>query len=238
MLPSIEILYPALEGVLYLPLRYGMRWSFEGLTRIPEEGPVLVVSNHVSYLDPFTFGFATLLRKRRVRFLAKQELFDHPKVGWILRAARHIPVARNTESAAGSLEYAAEALRAGELVCVYPEGTISLDLDPMPGRTGAARLAQLTGIPVTPVGLWGSHRVLTKHRDPDWRVGIAQSVVVGSPITVTPDEDVREATDRIMTGVAAALARARVIYPQREPDAWWDRGPETAVMRSCREDAP
>ncbi|MFZ4585239.1 MAG: lysophospholipid acyltransferase family protein [Acidimicrobiia bacterium] len=237
MLPAIEIVYPALEALCYPPLRFGMQWSLEGLTRIPEHGPVLVASNHISYLDPFTFGVAALIRRRRVRFLAKQELFQRRELKWILRNTRQIPVARGTASASGSLVHAADALRAGELVCVYPEGTISTDLDPMAGRTGTARLAQLCGVPVVPVGLWGSHRMLTKRRKPHLELGIAQTVVAGPPVTIAPDDDMYDATDRIMRAVCAAVARARAIYPQREPGAWWDRDPQDAVLQPCRREA-
>ena len=126
-----------------------------------------------------------------------------------------------------------EALRAGECVCVFPEGTISTDLEPMPGKTGTARLAAMSGVRVTPVGLWGAHRILTKGRKPDWRTGVAETVVVGDPVHVAPDEDVYGATDRIMAAIAACVARARAVYPQRPEgdDDWWVRAPETAVLR-------
>mgnify|MGYP003341836751 CR=1 FL=1 len=87
-------------------------------------------------------------------------------------------------------------------------------------------------IPVTPVGMWGAHRIMFKGRKPDWRTGVAVSVVVGEPIAVAPDEDLRVATDRIMGGVCAAVARAREIYPQTptaDEDDWWVRAPGTAV---------
>ena len=90
--------------------------------------------------------------------------------------------------------------------------------------------------PVTPDGLWGTHRILFKGRKPNWRWGIAQTAVVGTPVRVGPDDNVREATDRIMGAIAGCVARAREIYPQRPKsgDEWWWRDPETAVLRSCR----
>lgn len=216
---------------MYLPLRSAFRWTFEGIRHVPVSGPVLLASNHVSYLDPFTIGYLCLLRQRRVRFLAKQELFEKPGLGWIFENARHIPVARGTYTAAGSLDAAAGALHAGELVCVFPEGTISPGLDPMPAKTGTARLAIETGVPVVPLGVWGSHRILTKHRKPKPAWGIAQTMVVGPPLQFTPDDDVYLATDAIMAAIVHCVARAREIYPQREPGAWWDRSPEAAVLR-------
>ena len=130
-----------------------------------------------------------------------------------------------------------DALRRGECVTVFPEGTISLDLDPMAGKSGTARLAQASGVPVTPVGLWGMQRVLFKGRKPRVahrrrRDGDASA----RRCAVAPDEDVHEATDRIMAAICEQVARAREIYPQSpEPgdDGWWVRPPETARLRSC-----
>ncbi|MBV8949331.1 MAG: 1-acyl-sn-glycerol-3-phosphate acyltransferase, partial [Actinobacteria bacterium] len=151
--------------------------------------------------------------------------------GPVLRATRQIPVQRNTGGAAASLDAAERALAQGECVVIFPEGTISPDLDPMPGRTGAARLAQATGVKVTPVGLWGAQRILFKGRKPSWTRGVAESVVVGKPVRVGPEDDAGAATERIMAGIAAAVARARDVYtqhPQAGDDGWWVRTPESA----------
>ncbi len=101
----------------------------------------------------------------------------------------------------------------------------------MRGKSGTARLAQASGVAVVPVGLWGTHRMLTKGRKPRpaWR--IAQTAVVGEPVRVGEHERPRDATLRIMDAVTACVARARAIYPERPgpgEDAWWWRGPETA----------
>jgi 1-acyl-sn-glycerol-3-phosphate acyltransferase len=234
MLPAVEPVYGALRNTLVVPMRLAMRWTIEGAQRIPVRGPAILASNHVSYLDPLVLGFLADRRHRRVRFLAKRELFDKVPMGALLRAARQIPVSRNTADAAGSLDAAIRALRAGECIAVFPEGTISLDLDPMVGKTGTARLAAATGVAVTPVGLWGAQRILCKGRKPRWRREIAETVVVGHPLRVGPDEDVRVATDRVMAAIAACVARARELYPQHpragEGD-WWVRQPQTAFAR-------
>ena len=154
----------------------------------------------------------------------------------MLQSAGQIPVRRGTSDAASSLDAAVDALRRGECVTVFPEGTISLDLEPMVGKSGTARLAQESGVPVTPVGLWGVQRIMFKGRKPAWRTGVAETVVVGPPVHIAPDEDVHEATDRIMAAICTQVARAREIYPQSpEPgdDGWWVRAPETARLRSC-----
>ena len=230
----MEPAYAFLRGALVPPLYLGMKWTFEGIQRVPVHGPAILASNHVSYLDPLVLGYLAHKRHRKVRFLAKNELFEKRGVSWFLRHAHQIPVARNTTEAAGSLDAAVTALAAGECVTVFPEGTISLDLEPMAAKTGTARLAAASGVPVTPVGLWGAHRIMFKGRKPRWRAGIAETVVVGERIRVDPHEDVYDATDRIMAAVAACVARAREIYPQQPHGSegdWWVRSPATAVMR-------
>lgn len=230
----MEPVYALARGALVPPLRHALRWTIEGAHRIPTFGPVLLASNHVSYLDPLLLAYVADRRRRRVRFLAKAELFEKRGLAWGLKRIKQIPVQRNTSDAASSLEAAVDALRAGECVTVFPEGTISLDLEPMAGKTGTARLAAAAGVPVTPVGLWGGHRILFKGRKPVWRTGVAVTAVVGAPVRVAPSEDLYDATDRVMAGIAACVARARAIYPQRprpgESDWWW-RDDASAVVR-------
>jgi 1-acyl-sn-glycerol-3-phosphate acyltransferase len=231
MLPSVDAVYPAAKAVFWPGLRYGLRWTMEGLPNIPAHGPVILASNHVSYLDPLALGFVAAHRDRRVRFLAKAELFSKRGLGTLLRAAHQIPVARGSRDAAGALDAAVDALARGECIGVFPEGTISLDLEPMRGKSGAARLAQQSGAPVVPVGLWGAHRIMMKGRKPDWRWGVAATAVVGTGFVVPADVKVKDGTDRIMSAITDCVARARAIYPQRpDPgtDDWWWRDPETA----------
>jgi 1-acyl-sn-glycerol-3-phosphate acyltransferase len=236
MLPSVDATYVLARSALYPPLRLGIRWTIEGAQLIPVRGPVILASNHVSYLDPLVLAYLADRRHRKVRFLAKAELFEKPVLGPLLKSAGQIPVRRGSADAASSLDAAVDALRRGECVTVFPEGTISLDLEPMVGKSGTARLAQESGVPVTPVGLWGAHRIMFKGRKPEWRAGVAETIVVGAPMHIAPDEDVHAATDRIMAAVCTQVARAREIYPQSPgsgDDGWWVRSPDTARLRSC-----
>jgi 1-acyl-sn-glycerol-3-phosphate acyltransferase len=233
----VEPVFDGVKALLYPPMHFGVRWTIEGLEHIPADGPLILASNHISYLDPLALAYLGLQRKRRTRFLAKEELFAKTGLGGVLRGTHQIPVARGTAGAAGSLVAAEDALRAGECVAVFPEGTISLDLDPMVGKTGTARLAAATGAPVVPVGLWGLHRVMFKGRKPRWRTGIAEVAHVGAPLSVDRDEDVLVATDRVMEAICALVAGARAAYPQEPAPSegdWWVRAPGTAVVRSCR----
>lgn len=232
----MELAYPTARAVILPALRLALRWAVEDAERIPLDGPVILASNHTSYLDPLALAYVADRRKRRVRFLAKAELFDKRGLGGFLRAAHQIPVARGSATASGALDEAVAALRRGECVAVFPEGTISLDLEPMRGKSGTARLARESGVPVTPVGMWGAHRLMFKGRKPRWERGVAEVAVVGEPVAVGPDDDVRTATDRIMSAICAQVARARERYPEMEgqPDAWWVRSPESAVLRPAR----
>jgi 1-acyl-sn-glycerol-3-phosphate acyltransferase len=236
----VDAAYGLARTLLWPALHFGIAWTIEGADRIPATGPAIVASNHVSYLDPLALAYVADRRQRRLRFLAKRELFGKRGLGTLLRAAHQIPVDRGTAQAAASLDGAVGALAQGECIAVFPEGTISLDLEPMAGKSGTARLAAASGVPVTPVGLWGLQRVLYKGRKPHWRWGVAEVAVVGEPVVVAPDEDVPTATDRIMGAVAAAVSRARSIYPQQpagDDDGWWVRAPETAVVRPARRSA-
>ena len=133
---------------------------------------------------------------------------------------------------------AVDALARGECVTVFPEGTISLDLEPMAGKSGTARLAPASGVPVTPVGLWGLHRVMFKGRKPRWRTGVAEVVLVGRAAHRRPGRG-RARGDRpdhggdLRAGGAAPVRSTRR-RPSAADDDWWVRAPETAVVRSCR----
>ena len=122
MLPAVEPLYSLAKGAFYPGLRWGLKWTIEGGDRVPREGPAILASNHMSYLDPLTLAWLADRRGRRVRYLAKAELFDKFALGSALRAVHQIPVRRGSDEAASSLVAAVDALRAGECVTVFPEG--------------------------------------------------------------------------------------------------------------------
>jgi 1-acyl-sn-glycerol-3-phosphate acyltransferase len=230
MLPSVDPVYSVAKGVFLPWLRFGLHWTIEGGDHVPTAGPAILAGNHVSYLDPLTLAYVADRRGRHVRFLAKAELFEKPALGQLLHAAHQIPVRRGRADAADALKAGVDALQGGECVAVFPEGTISEDLEPMIGKSGTARLAREAGVAITPVGLWGTHRILTKGRRPHWQWGVAQTAVIGEPIVPDPDEHVKETTDRMMAAIVACVARAREIYPGRgeSEHEWWWRGPDTA----------
>ena len=99
MLPAVDALYNAAKGFFYPGLRYGLRWTIEGAEQIARTGPVILASNHISYLDPLTLAYVADTRHRKLRYLAKAELFDKRPLGSMLRAAHQIPVQRGTSNA-------------------------------------------------------------------------------------------------------------------------------------------
>src|SRR5689334_6693653 len=130
--------------------------------KIPASGGCILVINHISHIDPLLAAHFVYDHGRLPRYLAKSGLFKNRTLGGFLRAAGQIPVERLTKNAIGAFDAAVQAVRAGECVIVYPEGTLTRDpnLWPMTGKSGAARIALETGCPVIPVGQWGAHELL------------------------------------------------------------------------------
>lgn len=190
------------------------RFRFEHLERIPAQGPAIVVANHRSYFDPIVLGMAVLKAGRLPRFLGKKEVTDAPVIGPIVRGLGTIRVDRGTGSDE-PLRRAAQAIDAGEVVVIMPQGTIPRGeefFDPvLKGRTGAARLAAMTGATVVPVGLWGTELVWPRsERLPKvWNLLNPPHVLanVGSPVEgLALSEGSAEAdTERIMGAISAAL---------------------------------
>jgi 1-acyl-sn-glycerol-3-phosphate acyltransferase len=137
------------------------RW--QGLENIPRQGPAIVAMNHISYADPFVIGRFMWDAGRVPRFLAKASLFHAPITGRIVTGAGQIPVYRGTADADHALRAAVAALDRGQIVLIYPEGTVTRDPEfwPMQAKTGIARLALLApDVPVLPLGQWGSQHFL------------------------------------------------------------------------------
>ena len=201
------------------PLRLWFRLRHEGLDLIPPRGPAIVACNHVSYLDPLTNGEAIDRAGRRPRFLAKRDLFRIPVVGTVLRGAGQIPVDRGSRDAS-SLDDAVAALDAGEIVVIYPEGTVTTREDglPMAGKTGVARLSLRTGVPIVPMASWGSREVWQKSGRGSLRFGRPILTLVGPALTRAPDPDAgparwRELTDEVMEAITALVLTLRDRYP-------------------------
>lgn len=187
--------------------------------KIPETGGCVLAINHLSHVDPLTAAVFTHDHGRLPRYLAKSGLFRNKALGHFMRAAGQIPVERSSRSAAGAYDAAVAAVRAGECIVVYPEGTITRDPDlwPMVGKTGAARIALETGCPVIPVGQWGAQQLLAPYaKKPDLFPRKTIHIVVGDPVDLADlvgqprtAKVLVEATERIMSAITDIVADIR-----------------------------
>jgi len=221
--PRREWLYRAvIRTALTLFRVFGFRFDLRGIENVPATGGAVLASNHVSYFDFMFVGYMAHRRGRRlVRFMAKQAVFRHPVGGPLMRAMKHIPVDRTAGAAA--YQHAIEALRAGELVGVFPESTISRSYVPRPLKSGAARMALESGVPLIPVVTWGGHRVWTTGRRPVWRRRVPVSIWVDEPLAVKPDDTAATLTDRLAVRLRELVDKVVAEYPDRPEngDDWW-----------------
>jgi 1-acyl-sn-glycerol-3-phosphate acyltransferase len=203
------------------PLRFWFRLHHEHLDRIPSTGPAIIACNHISYLDPLTNGDAVVRAGRRPRFLAKEDLFRIPIVGRAFRGAGQIPVSRGTRNRSW-LDRALTALARGELIVVYPEGTVTKRDDglPMEGKTGVVRLALASGVPITPMASWGSQAVWQKSGKGSLKFGRPIWTTVGEPIELPVIREgeqpaLRESTAQVMDAITFLVVDLRDRYPRR-----------------------
>jgi 1-acyl-sn-glycerol-3-phosphate acyltransferase len=200
----------------------GFRFDVRGVENIPADGGAVLASNHVSYFDFMFVGLPAWRRgKRFVRFMAKEAVFRHRVSGPLMRGMHHIPVDR--AAGAASYRHAVEALRAGQLVGVFPESTISRSYVPRPLKSGAARMALEAGVPLIPVVTWGGHRVWTVGRKPHWHRDVAVTVWVDEPLVPQPGETPAELTERLAVRLRELVDKALTEYPDRPAAGldWW-----------------
>lgn len=217
-LTPVEPFYRTIIGVARtLFAAQGLKFTISGAEHIPARGGAVIAMNHTGYMD-FTYaGIPARVTKRYIRFMAKKEVFDNKISGPMMRAMKHIPVDRG--DAGDSYRLAVEALRAGELVGVFPEETISRSFELKEFRSGAARMALEAGVPVVPMVLWGSQRVWTKgHPKRLGRTNTPITIKVGAPIQ--PYEPAADMTAELHATMAKMLDDVRAGYPH-EPGSYW-----------------
>jgi 1-acyl-sn-glycerol-3-phosphate acyltransferase len=214
--------YRFAEMALIPPMVVWFRWRFEGLSNVPRDGAVLVAANHISHFDPLAHAFLLEKAGRRPRFLAKSELYKNRLLRRVLRGAGQIPVRRGSGESA-PVDTAMSSLREGEVVVVYPEGTVTKnsDLTPMAAKTGIARLTLASRVPVLPMAVWGTQYVERLGRK-SFRPRIPIWVKAGVPRDFSEHEDDREdpevlrkVTDAVMSEVALLVDDLRARYPRR-----------------------
>lgn len=205
----------AVRGLMFSMCRY--EWS--GKENFPTSGGFIAAANHATELDALTFVHYLYDHGFAPRVMAKKSLFTAPVLGSIMRATKMIPVDRGTAAAAESLERAGRELGDGACVAILPEGTLTRDPDlwPMEPKTGLARVALVTRLPVVPVAQWGVTDILPRYGRllkpfPRKRVQMR----TGKPVDLSDLYDrpidsatLREVMNRVMDAITAELAVLR-----------------------------
>lgn len=188
----------------------GVKVTCFGAEHLPLEGGALLAMNHTNYYDFILGEIPGHVRGRRlVRFMAKKEVFDTPVVGAFMRSMDHISVDR--QRGGTSIDEAVDRIRAGQIVGIFPEATISRSFELKDFKTGAVRIAEVAGAPLIPMVTWGGQRIWTKGLDKDLgRSHIPVFIRVGAPVdsSGTPEE----ATARLKTAMEGLLTRVRADY--------------------------
>ena len=221
----------ALVAAVLIPIvRLLFRVEPKGIEKLPKHGSYILVANHVTNVDALAMAYLVYVQlKRAPHFLAKEGLFRVPVIGSILRAAGQIPVYRSGHRNDTPLKAAHAYLEAGHTIAIFPEGTLtrSPELWPMRGKSGAIRLALETGVPVFPVGQWGSEQILpqygSKFRPGFWK---PVRVLIGDEIDLNnfrkrqlnPDE-LNQATKIVMQTITELVEELR---GEKAPLELWD----------------
>ncbi len=203
-----------------------MKRDWHGQEHFPRRGGMILAANHLSYADVIALSLFTDGARRYPVFLAKASLFDIKVLGPVMRKLGQLPVYRGQTDAALVLRDAEEGLRNGACLIFYPEATVTRDPDswPMVAKTGVARLALSTGVPVIPVAHWGAQDLLPYGSSrPRLVPRRAVHVLAGPPVDLTEfagqpltPQTLRAATDKIMTEITVLLGQLRGLPPPAE----------------------
>jgi 1-acyl-sn-glycerol-3-phosphate acyltransferase len=198
----------------------GQHIEMTGTEHVPRTGGVLLACNHISYVDFVYGGYGAFPSGRRVRFMAKRELFDHKLSGPLMRSMHHIEVDR--ADGVGSRRTALSYLRQGEAVGSFPEATISRAFELTEFKCGAVRIAADAGVPLVPGILWGTQRIVTKDHPRDFSRGRPISIRVGEPLHPS-GQDAEAETAELHAVMSRMLDESIRAYPAQEqpPGSWW-----------------
>ena len=176
--------------IVWMLIHTVYRLDKTGLENIPDEGPALIVCNHVSFVDALVIAAAC---PRPIRFVMDHQLFKLPLISFVFRTGRAIPIAsakENPKMTARAFDEVAKALQAGDLVAIFPEGRITDSGELYPFRPGLSRILDTTPVPVIPMalsGLWGSFfsRKDGQAMSKPWRLRPLRRIalVIDTPVT-------------------------------------------------------
>ena len=214
----MEPVFRTLEIVASMVVRAaGTKITFEGLENIPVHGGAVIAINHTSYVDFLPAALGTRRRRRRIRFMIKAEMQNVRLVNFLIKHTGTIPV--NRRAGAHAYAEAVSQLKAGELVGVYPEATISRAFVLKDFKSGAARMALEAQAPIVPCIVWGAHRVWTK--DHPKRLGrnkVPFTVRYGRPLP--PRGTAAELETTLRDQMSTILHEVQTGYPHPEGEYW------------------
>lgn len=219
-----ELVYPPVVMAAKTMFRaLDLKLDISGTEHIPSEGGAVIGCTHVSYLDFLFCGFGAQPAKRLVRFMAKREVFANRIAGPLMRGMHHISVDRSAGKA--SYDEAVDRLRAGEVVGVFPEATISRSFTVKGLKTGAVRMAADAGVPLVPMAVWGTQRLWTKGRPKNLtQRHVPVSILAGEAFHPAADENAEAMTKDLRTRMQALLDKVQADYPDTpagDSDRWW-----------------
>lgn len=189
----------------------GIKFDIVGEENIPLTGGAVLAINHTSYLDFALGGKPAYLRKKRlVRFMAKDAVFRHKVGGPLMRGMKHIPVDRDAGSQA--FREAVRVLKAGELVGVFPEATMSRAMDIKEIKSGSVRMAMAADVPLIPMCVFGGARLLS-YGHKDFSRGTTVAITVGEPMVVKRGQDAEALTTELSDRMRALLDQTVARYP-------------------------
>jgi len=206
------------------------RYEVVDAHKFPRTGAFVLAPNHYSEIDPIVMGVVSWKLGRLPRFLAKASVFEIPFVGMVLRKSGQIPVQRGGSVRGSEPVKAAQRLaERGQMVVVYPEGTLTRDPEmwPMRGKTGAVRIALEQGIPIVPSAHWGTQSLMPRYSK---KISIFPrktiSVKIGDPVDLSAfrgrsldTATLNEATAVVMTAITALLEDLR---GEKAPTKRWN----------------
>jgi len=193
--------------------------DWRGAENLPKSGAVIVACNHMSYADALVFAHYLYAHGRAPRFLGKESVFRTPIIGKIIAGSGQIPVHRESDRATQAVDHALNALSLGHCLGIYPEGTLTRDADlwPMVAKTGLARLALKSRVPVIPFAQWGDQDLLPRYgkRVRFWK-RTRVTIVAGKPVDLSEwfdkadDHDAQvAATQKVMKAITGLLEEIR-----------------------------
>jgi 1-acyl-sn-glycerol-3-phosphate acyltransferase len=199
----------------------GLRLKIDivGLQNVPAAGGAMLAINHTSYLDFVLAGIpADRVGHRLVRFMAKDGIFANPVAGPLMRGMKHIPVDRDAGSAA--FRDGVAAMKAGELVGIFPEATMSRSFEIKEIKNGAVRMARAANAALIPMVVFGGHR-LWSYDHKDLTPGRTVCITVGEPMPIPRGADADVLTEDLHERLEVLLDQSIERYPDKPAGAWW-----------------